>query len=884
MSTEEDEPGVPGKFDNEGKPYFFPSNQQRPADVREQRDGFVPRCEYRGHINDSIKGIQATGGDPFGRIRFVSSDGTSVHSWLEGGDGDSVKMTNSEHMINALTFVPPLNVVVAASEDTLIVFDGRTMRCLATLSTSKKVLLQLEYNQARDEIISGGSDGCFVWKLAAISCELSSLDAVLFDLTLLHGFKGSSSWAGHMVWDETSQVILTIDGMRVKTFDATTTKTTKVHTIKKAHESPVTVGLWIHESENIVTGCMGGVMKVWACQHTDVVGATGGRFLRRRKQKRIRSRRQGRQQQPALVESFGGHCGAFTGLVRHSLNNSYVVSSCADGTLRVWDVDRLSPITNVQFPYTMASLWATCLGGESRLLCAGTDGRIRTMVVRQVSQPLSFDEDGAQKLRYCPPFRAGGDEARSGTADHEHDGQQHGVILVQKKHGLWGLMSESVLLPMITPRTTESTNEAVPLETGDESRENVGYLRRSYVDHERCEGETSTLGEGATMSSLFFAWPPLSCVVERYSHHVLSRWRRKVICITDFGVLDIYLFGPVNGEARKLSSRKIDLHSDGATATCMCLLPDTPNCVEATLDRLLASSSPTDATFDRPASGDADIGRGDRCGYRGKHFGGMGGKNGVHRIVRGEKDQVIAIGTSHGGVILVETVIGGTTLDYLEGVFASGVSHMAFCDASTDDVIRSEETIHDIDCPASFRTDSARLVCAGSDKNGTIIIKGLSVSSLMEKFSFRLVENPTQVQVGRRRPIVAIGYADGALNAIHFGHDRVHDLDGSALVGAHTTKINTIAFSTRHRCMASGSADGYIVIWDLNGQRLHTIYLQTPALAVAFMEVSGELLISSSSGMSRIPPCQWCPLRLLVANERDDRKAAALSSNNSGRR
>ncbi|CAN0398763.1 unnamed protein product, partial [Scytosiphon promiscuus] len=39
----------------------------------------------------------------------------------------------------------------------------------------------------------------------------------------------------------------------------------------------------------------------------------------------------------------------------------------------------------------------------------------------------------------------------------------------------------------------------------------------------------------------------------------------------------------------------------------------------------------------------------------------------------------------------------------------------------------------------------------------------------------------------------------------------------------HRTQINTIAFSTRHRCMASGSVDGYIVLWDLHGQKLHTI-------------------------------------------------------------
>lgn len=244
---------------------------------------------------------------------------------------------------------------------------------------------------------------------------------MLFELTLLHGFKGSSSWAGNMVWDEASQIILTIDGMRVKTYDATTTvTTTKEHTINKAHESPVTVGLWIHESENIVTGCMGGDLKIWACQHTDV---TGAKRLRRQKKKRSLSRRQGKKQQPALVESFEGHCGTITGLVRHSLNSSYVVSSGADGTLRVWDVDRLCPVTNVLLPYTIASLWATCLGGESRLSCAGTDGGVRTMVLRQVSHPLSFDADEVQRVRYFSPVRRGADEARSATADDEHDGR-----------------------------------------------------------------------------------------------------------------------------------------------------------------------------------------------------------------------------------------------------------------------------------------------------------------------------------------------------------------------------------------------------------------------------------------------------------------------------
>lgn len=108
------EPGLPGDLDDDGKPYFFPSNQERPADSREQRDGFIPRWEYRGHT-DSIKDVCAAGEDSFGRMRFVSTDGKNAASWLELSDGDSVRIATCEHVINAMTYVPPLNVVAAAS-------------------------------------------------------------------------------------------------------------------------------------------------------------------------------------------------------------------------------------------------------------------------------------------------------------------------------------------------------------------------------------------------------------------------------------------------------------------------------------------------------------------------------------------------------------------------------------------------------------------------------------------------------------------------------------------------------------------------------------------------------------------------------------------------
>lgn len=122
----DDEPGEPGQLDEDGRPYFFPSNQSRPADSREQRDGVIPRWQYRGHT-DSIKDVCVTGEDPFGRMRFMSTDGKNTASWLELSDGDSETLASGDH-INALVFIPPLNVVAAASVSVSLLLRQKVCR------------------------------------------------------------------------------------------------------------------------------------------------------------------------------------------------------------------------------------------------------------------------------------------------------------------------------------------------------------------------------------------------------------------------------------------------------------------------------------------------------------------------------------------------------------------------------------------------------------------------------------------------------------------------------------------------------------------------------------------------------------------------------------
>lgn len=216
-----------------------------------------------------------------------------------------------------------------------------------------------------------------------------------------------------MAWDETAQVIITIDGMRVKTYDAATG--INRYKINGAHESPVTAGLWFSQSENIITGCFGGLMKVWACQHTSL---NGTKQSRRRKKglRRRKYRRRKYVQSPALIASFKSHNGAVTGLVLHGMDSSWIISSSTDGTLRIWDVDRLVPIATVRIAGAVTSLLAhNAANGRLRIVCTEAKGLVRMMIVHKVCETFDVATEGVQKLHYYPPATNRSEELRGGS-------------------------------------------------------------------------------------------------------------------------------------------------------------------------------------------------------------------------------------------------------------------------------------------------------------------------------------------------------------------------------------------------------------------------------------------------------------------------------------
>lgn len=209
-----------------------------------------------------------------------------------------------------------------------------------------------------------------------------------------------------MILDEPSQLLIVINSTRLKTFEVATGNTR--HCIDSAHEAPVTSGLWFCDSEHIVTGCLNGLVKIWACQHTDHQ-LLGRRRRSRRQSKRLRNgsrrRRRESQQTPAQIAQFRGHSGAVTGLVRHGMNSSLVISSSTDGFLQLWNIDRLVSVARVPVVRPVASLLAhRSPGGDPRLVCSGAGGTVSVMISHAVCEILGNTTQEMRRINYVGPL------------------------------------------------------------------------------------------------------------------------------------------------------------------------------------------------------------------------------------------------------------------------------------------------------------------------------------------------------------------------------------------------------------------------------------------------------------------------------------------------
>lgn len=162
---EESEPGVPGKqTDEDGRPYFGPSNRPTPADAREQREGFVSRWQYRGHT-DAIRSACVIGEDSIGKMRVASTDGRGVHSWWEFSPGGCIKSCTSSGAdnITSMVVVESLDVLAAASVRTSVCsYHNNNNNNSALLDTSRPWNTRVELAQFHSMLAAPSVKTCAV--------------------------------------------------------------------------------------------------------------------------------------------------------------------------------------------------------------------------------------------------------------------------------------------------------------------------------------------------------------------------------------------------------------------------------------------------------------------------------------------------------------------------------------------------------------------------------------------------------------------------------------------------------------------------------------------------------------------------------------------------
>ncbi|CAM9122411.1 unnamed protein product, partial [Choristocarpus tenellus] len=338
-------------------------------------------------------------------LKVVSLDGRGIHSYDKQGGQNLVKpfSATERSIVCSLCFIPRYDVIIVSSMDTTLrVYDRRKLLELVVLPTRKMALLFLAYNNKSDQIISGGSEGCHVWRLVR---RISSSDRCTssYSLSLIREFKDCPKWMTKIEFDEEAQILLVLKGGCVVIYDTTTNL--EVHRIIRAHGVPLTAGLWFTDSQYIVTGCSQGFIKVWACHHKD--RGTAPKELRKKgkgvKIAHRKRRRTATMKQPALLKSIRKHSHTVTGLVAHRVNCSLILSSSLDQTLRLWDIHRLIAVAVIQ------------TSGPHGLLLVEMDQGLWGMIDESVLVGWNKDQDTADAI---PLSYKGGSSQKYGNQEN----------------------------------------------------------------------------------------------------------------------------------------------------------------------------------------------------------------------------------------------------------------------------------------------------------------------------------------------------------------------------------------------------------------------------------------------------------------------------------
>lgn len=115
--------------------------------------------------------------------RFVSLDDKSIRIWEAATDKKKSKEIdqinfpkNQTNFIQTIIYIPKIKVYVASALDmTLKIYDGKYTE-LTSVRTGQRAILCLAYNNARDELVTGGVDGGSLWSFESVKNLLHEND------------------------------------------------------------------------------------------------------------------------------------------------------------------------------------------------------------------------------------------------------------------------------------------------------------------------------------------------------------------------------------------------------------------------------------------------------------------------------------------------------------------------------------------------------------------------------------------------------------------------------------------------------------------------------------------------------------------------------------
>ncbi|CAM9572284.1 unnamed protein product [Chrysoparadoxa australica] len=418
------------------------------------RDGYQVSAEYQRH-KDTVIGVSVSGIDYRNRLKVVSMDRTGLHSWVEGSDrpnhNNSTPFPEHERdLVQCLCHIPELHVYLAGGVGMLArVYDAGSLECLQAIAVPQATFLSLAWSSATNRLFSASTEKCLMWRFEAMERDGKAIYSLLMERELKSEERSErSGWISKIALDKDGLMLAVLRGPDICCHCTHTGQL--LYRIDDPSEASVGACLYIPDTHQFVTGNNLGHVLVWYCCQSSSLGSKRRKRNRRRGRRRAHLRNTHRltKTKMILLKAFDrtGHDGAVTALVQDE-NEEVVISSSLDGTLRLYNVDLLIQLAEIDaIEPVLHMIGCPALAGQGgaggfKLVCASASCCIRVWESKKMACHMGNTPAAGKRMRYLPG--AGVIDACDASASNGD--AQGGSILVEMQGGLWGMVPENMI-------------------------------------------------------------------------------------------------------------------------------------------------------------------------------------------------------------------------------------------------------------------------------------------------------------------------------------------------------------------------------------------------------------------------------------------------------